>query len=90
MTATPRTAEAVCLVAADYIEEHGWTRKAFRRSGRVCMQGGLLAVNQDNDLHYQALGLIADVVGTQMTIAWNDEQKSRRPVLAALRKAGGQ
>lgn len=89
MTATPRTPELVCLAAADYIEKHGWTRKEYKRSGRACMHGALLAVTTSYDLQEQAVGLIGHVIGTVMTIRWNDEQKSRRPVLAALRKAGG-
>ena len=83
-------AQRVCLAAADYIEAHGWTRGEYVRHGRVCLHGALKAVEKSLTSRLAAERLIVGALGMEETIGWNDLQKTRRPVLAALRRAGGQ
>ena len=77
--------------AADIIEKHGWCRRYFKDSrGRVCMLGALAAAfeSREPDRRWNtATALIERVIGQPEISLWNDSQKTRQPVIAALRKA---
>ncbi len=69
--------------AADLIERDGWTRGRNERDGRHCVMGAIEVV-----MSYRAWNDAATVlrrhIGWNLTV-WNDAQKSRAPVLRALR-----
>ena len=72
--------------------EKGWARDAYRKDGRYCAIGAIrAAVNGDpfewSEEAYAAERLFAKAVGTCATLAWNDRQKSKYPVIAAFKKA---
>lgn len=82
--------------AADYIEQHGWTRGSYERHGRVCMLGALCYVDLDNNGVYPAEKIIERVIlargfttdpDKRVITNWNDEQKDRRVVIRVLREA---
>ena len=86
-------AQQLCMDVAEYIEEYGWTKKALTRDGRVCVVGGFLAVDPEigSTPRYQAYDLLRPHIRPFTSIVnWNDAQKTRKPILAALRKAGGE
>ena len=85
-----KKAQRVCLAAAGYIEARGWTRGKAERHGRVCLSEALRLAEPDLRRRFRAARLIRDVISTVGIPVWNDAQKTRRPVLAALRRAGGQ
>lgn len=87
------TVQEILLKAADVIESRGWTREAFSHRGRVCVLGAIgVVAHNDPDWpgtiieHDAAVKRLEDYLGEWPAI-WNDEQKSRAPVIAALREA---
>ena len=82
--ATPPNPVADLLdTAADYIEEHGWTRGAYRRRGRVCLNEALFRSAARLDVYRGAYLVLWDRTGGP--VLWNDAQRSRVPVLKLLR-----
>lgn len=85
---------AVLNRAADYIEAHGWTRGAYDRDGRVCLLGAISKARSSASTPERLAGTLACMEALHRTIGcrgtltrWNDAQKSRKPVIAALRAA---
>lgn len=84
--------------AADLIERTGWTRGALARgmSGKpayttsdgafsFCALGALLRVTGCSRLFPRCVGAMDRRLGRSL-VRWNDEQKSKRPVIAKLRE----
>ena len=87
------TPQEVCSKAADYIEQHGWTRGTYEQRGRVCLLGALDAVSPpyehlgpafESD-NLKARNQLRQYLKVNKLHKWNDAQKSRTPVLKALR-----
>lgn len=85
--------------AADLIEKKGWTRGALardandvvagckdRRAQKFCVLGAIYRLEPDSWGRVAAVNAVVAVVGRDVS-TWNDRQKSKRPVIAALRKA---
>ena len=87
------------LAEARKLIERGWTRGSFRQGSRFCALGAVRQVTTENGLTkknfavridcYDALSqAIGTSIGWPSDIAnWNDEQKSKKPVTEAFRKA---
>lgn len=77
--------------AADYIEEHGWTHTAEIgiKDGRVCAAQAIQRVAPHNSDASRAVALLSQRLresGVDLGVTlWNDEQRSRVPVLKMLR-----
>lgn len=90
----PTAAQRICLDAASLIEERGWTRGVHVRHGRVCLDHALALAWERLQVPARELDraevLVGRACGDHSFTAWNDAQRSRVPVLRALRTAGGQ
>lgn len=87
-------AQQACLDAAKIIERDGWCRHYMHRHGRHCALGAIQKAikKTDRSIRKLAWNLLGDAACIPVTMGigiWNDRQKSRVPVIAALRKAGG-
>lgn len=82
------TIHEICDKAADLIEKKGWCRGHFTARGHFCIVG---AIQQIDSYHFSAYRHITRILGLppglNSLVAWNDKQKSRKPVIAVLRKA---
>lgn len=79
----PTTVRGVFLRAIRRIKRDGWCRGRYRRGTRWCLMGAL-----EEGRVYSPLPGVARMQAHRAgyTIVWNDRQKSREPVLAALRQ----
>lgn len=91
-----KTPSEALLMAAELVE-HGWTREQYARDShgrplmpdspkavRFCMYGAVMRVSR-GDTYRKACRLLQSVVPSP--IDFNDKQTSKRPIIAALRKA---
>ena len=87
------TPQQVLMAAADYIEQHGWCVRSYRKGQRVCAVGAINAVTTGNpsqgiELSYEAEMLLYRYVAIPVS-RWNDAQPDAATVVAALRQAAG-
>lgn len=79
-------ARQILLRAAEIIEERGWTRGHFAKSGRVCVVRALdLARGGNGILGTEAV--LRRYLGVDNLVTWNDAQKSRQVVVKTMRQA---
>jgi hypothetical protein len=88
----------VLTKAAKIIDEEGWQRREYTNSSRTrfCALGAIHVAHHgrewslgNDDVCAKVYDRLAAVLGgSDVDIAdWNDRQKSKRPVLAAFRRA---
>lgn len=94
-----KTAREALLMAADLLSKRGaWCRGTFARTATGhpigpkcanasswCVYGALIRVSNGRVV-FTAIKRVAGVVHTNV-VSFNDHQKSKQPVIAALRKA---
>lgn len=95
-----KTAREALLMAARLIERQGWCKGTFARttSGhrtsfdsekafRFCAYGALSRVSEQSLVDVACAKLREHLDAQPSIVDWNDSQPSKRPVVAALRKA---
>lgn len=85
---------------ADWLKKHGWCRHSLwmkdgKRAGNrraathACLYGSMRSGPLDFAGH-QVIDVLVRTLGVRcfgQTLEWNDRQKSKRPVVRAMRKA---
>lgn len=85
---------AAKLDEARALIEKGWTRGTLCRRGRVCAAGAIYAAFNGSPIDtrrspsvIRSFELLSDASGWHYTGVWNDEQKSKAPVIEAFKRA---
>ncbi len=78
--------------AADYIEQHGWTRNRMQVFGRVCSVGAIAKIDMGSGgqaAQTALTGYLSDLLGEEISIVrWNDGRaKNTVEVLDTFRGA---
>lgn len=91
--------DTVLEAAADYMEDHGWTRGQFERRGRVCLRGAISLVPRGGISvsgaitkleRYLHLNYMQDHIPSQgdIIVNFNDDRcKSKKQAVRILREA---
>lgn len=87
-TSDPTTAD-ILNAAADYIEEHGWSRyMGLTPEGRVCAAVAIIRVADGSvAAEREALRAMGRYIGDVHIIDWNVERASKERVILGLRAA---
>lgn len=81
---------AICLKAANIIEQKGWCQKqAIKADGSVCISKALVDASYPNGNYNEARDLVIDKLGIRDVMPltmWNDKpERTKEEVIAVLR-----
>lgn len=91
MKKTKVKSKTVLLRAAKLIEEKGWCKRKFTSHGRYCVLGAINKVTNDdayvgNEDAFKAKAALINFGFINCVPTWNDQQESRKDVVAKLRE----
>lgn len=68
--------------------QEGWTRGHYKRDGRYCAMGAIIEAVQNSDVESHQYITLVDMLTNRINeegmvplSRWNDEQKTKKPVL---------